>query len=98
MKRSTSIRIECDECPRAEHFKDEHCALEWAVGHIRRSHPETYKRLEHKGRLEARSQNGCGYFDGDMANGWDCAPVSFRQAWIETALKRHLDWPKENPL
>lgn len=70
-----------------------HDALDKLLTHISACHPDEYKKLERKGRLEARSQNGCGYWDSDSSNGWDKAQASFRRAWIRTALDYKLKSP-----
>jgi hypothetical protein len=64
--------------------------------HIRSKHPDVLATLDKYGRELARSQNGCGYYDGsDKDTGWPNAQESFKEAYREQALERILKGDKK---
>lgn len=79
------------QCCDKEWVQDtEWSALDKLLNHIMHVHPELYAKLKQRGRILARSNNGCGYWDSDSENGWDKAQPTYRRAWIENALKERL--------
>ena len=71
--------------------------LEKLMLHIKNEHPDIDARIEEKGRDEARSLNGCGYYDGNKpsGDGWHNATPIFRHAWRLKALARELGYPED---
>jgi len=84
-----SYTAEC--CGKSRPFDTKRGALDYLVRHIQRKHPALNKRLEKEARECARSQNGCGYYDGsDRDTGWPNAHGDFRAAWRAHALEYML--------
>lgn len=89
MRLTESYTVEC--CAQVVSFECKHEALEWLMKHIRAAHLNLLTKLEKRGRELARSQNGCGYYDGsDKDVGWPKAQETFREAWRTNALKEQL--------
>ena len=89
-----SYEVQC--CDVKKSFEWKHEAVDYLMGHIRRKHKNLLPTLEKKGRDLARSQNGCGYYDGsDKDTGWPRAQASFREAWRKHALERMLRFSNE---
>jgi hypothetical protein len=85
-----SFRVSC--CGKTHEFTYKYEAIEFLMKHIRRKHKSLLGKLEREGRKLARSQNGCGYYDGnDKDTGWSRAQPTFREAWRENALKAILE-------
>ena len=83
--------IKCQECDSAIVSFEQYEAVEWAKKHIKEYHSKIYENLEKRGRELARSQNGCGYYDGsDKDTGWQKASTTFRDAWIKHAVEEML--------
>lgn len=73
-------------------FSEKYEAVKFLLTHVQTAHKQFYKQLEKKGRQLARSQNGCGYYDGsDRDTGWAKARAGFREAWIKHALEDELE-------
>jgi hypothetical protein len=59
------------------------------LSHVKRHHPNEFKKLYVQARKLARGQNGCGYFDAGEdgpTSGWAKAGREFREAWVRQAL------------
>ncbi len=84
-----SYEVQCCEVKKSFEYKYE--AINYLMGHIRIKHKNLLPVLEKKGRARARSQNGCGYYDGsDKDTGWPRAQATFREAWRKHALEDML--------
>jgi hypothetical protein len=91
-KFTQTFTAEC--CGLSKTSASEHDVVDWLYAHIKRKHPEIYKKLDKNGRSDAQSQNGCGYFDrgtNNKSDGWFQAQAHFRESWRQTALRRMLD-------
>jgi hypothetical protein len=85
----------CERMP-AQSYGQDYEAVQALLNHIIKCHPELYAKLKIEGRKEARSQNGCGYWDEGKpsGDGWHKAQPTFRRAWIENALRRRIGLPQ----
>lgn len=90
MKITKVVTVTC--CGKCKTFDKEYQAVDYLLNHIRRSHKGLLKQLDARGRVLAKSQNGCGYYDGN-GEGWRRAKrknPNFVSAWTKHALERRL--------
>jgi hypothetical protein len=89
MKIIPKFTVTC--CGLSRNYREEYLAVEGLMRHIRKKHKDILAKLESRGRVLARSQNGCGYYDGsDSDTGWPLSPETFKEAWRRNALREML--------